>query len=154
MICLGYLDKNEKVLNTLKNTKLKDIGRCANMLWLIFEKNGDQYAVHVQCSWRIADVLSILLADGDIYYSISEDVEWNVQGNSIFDIISAKIKNQDLYVAECSLKGISDLCICFQNGWSFYAFYNNSIEEEQWRIFLKDSPKEHMVARGTKIVFE
>ena len=96
-------------LNQIRGKKLRDIGRAANIIWLNFidlaiEKEYEgkdilsgSLCLHVQCPCRMIDKedRKIIFASSDIYVpnsSIewSDNFEWDIQGNNLFDEKSKK----------------------------------------------------------------
>ena len=141
-------------LSKIKAAKHIDLGRCSNMVWLIFaNKNDVKYSLHIQCPCRFVESSIIILSSNDIYcpspdFSGNSDFDWDVQGNNLFDYKAKKLLKKEIFtVAECSVNAFSDLVICFENGTSLMTFCANSGEdEEQWRIFSKGSGRAHLVA--------
>ena len=88
-------------IEILKGTRLNAIGRAAAMCWIslgnlieIESRSGlrtvGQYALDVDCPWRIRCNSKILLASTDMFEPASthqhdETFEWDIQGNNLFD---------------------------------------------------------------------
>ena len=82
-------DVSNLLLSKLENAKLCLLGRCSNMLWMVFEnEQKKEYSFHVQCPWRFVKSNETLLASGDFYLpnsgSMEEDnFQWDIYGNNV-----------------------------------------------------------------------
>lgn len=92
----------KSVLCKLVGLKLQYAGRASNLFWLGFgdlvlitRRKGTEelaeYALHIECSWRITKENKIIVSSRDFYYprahwdEDSDDFDWDVQGNNRFD---------------------------------------------------------------------
>ncbi|HBT65120.1 MAG TPA: hypothetical protein DEB10_10725 [Ruminococcaceae bacterium] len=148
-------------LKQLNNALLDEVGRSANMIWMIFRKNDQALALNIQCPCRFVSQNEILLSSGDIYCPNSsfngdyEEFDWDIQGNNLFDEISNNLtKNHDFFVKSHKINQYGDLQICFTNDISIEVIMDNSANEEQWRFFIKGSNEEHVVATPKGITLE
>ena len=145
----------------LINTKINQIGRASDMLWIIFNNlNNDQsYSLHVQCPWRIYDdsLKNVLIASYDIYLPRSlindNNFLWDEKGNNLFDekidILMSHKKN--LTVENVEISAVNDLTIFLSNNITIELFNNTSSDEECWRFIDKEEDI-HYVAEGINIV--
>ena len=162
-------------LDLLVHKPLIYIGRASNMLIVGVGKaynvrdikdnavKKSQLALHVQSSWRITNrqKKDIIVASSDFYSPCSliewsNDFEWDVLGNNLFD---EKAKewfsiNQEIYVKEHKINSWGDLLLLFSNGDSLEVFVNSSDDSECWRIFGFNSDKEHLVITGEGARFD
>ncbi|MFX3618690.1 MAG: hypothetical protein ACE3JK_14370 [Sporolactobacillus sp.] len=95
-------EKIEEALNKLIGLKFQYAGRASNLLWLGFgpmisvTRRGKteqlaEYALHIQCAWRIMKENRMVAASADFYYprsdwkGMDDHFEWDIQGNNRFD---------------------------------------------------------------------
>ena len=95
----------QEALTPVVGLPLRCIGRAANMLWLHFgemrivpahgggTKTVGDWAIHVQCPWRISQLGRIVIAYHDFYYSPDGDAldDWDTLGKSRFDSVAARL---------------------------------------------------------------
>lgn len=164
----------DSYLDVLVHKPLIHIGRASNMLIVGFGKfynvidakgntvEKSQFALHVQASWRITNrqKKDVLVASSDFYSPCSSiqwsnDFEWDVAGNNLFDekIKEWSIINKDIYVIEYRMNRWGDLLIIFSNGDGLEIFVNASDDSECWRLFEHNSDKEHLVMTGEGACF-
>lgn len=156
---------NNNIINTyfenLIKGELVDIGRCSNLVWLLFRcsRSEETWSLHLQCPCRFKKGDEILLSSGDMFVpasSIEEELlDWDVVGNNLFDEKAVIIiSTNNFTVLRYSINKIGDLNIVFENGLEFQTFTETSVEEEQWRLFSKGSGKPHLVANSVRIDLE
>ena len=122
-------------LEILRGTKLNAIGRAAAMCWMSFgdlieiESHSElrtvgQYALDLDCPWRIRYNSKILLASSDMFEPAStcqndETFEWDIQGNNLFDERAAMLCSREpiLAVRSIELSPTYDLKITFSNNY-------------------------------------
>lgn len=157
-------------LGKLAGLKLQDAGRASNLFWLGF---GDiiqiirrgktletaEYALHIQCAWRITLKNKIAVASRDFYSPSSEwdgdmdDFDWDIQGNNRFDErINAFIKdNERLMVQKIESDEFGGLKIYLSDGYKLEVFPDSSEDDEQsehWRFFKRKDNSPHFVSTG------
>lgn len=146
--------------------QLLDVGRASDMLWLamgeiivVNDYKGNKtekssLALHVQCPWRLVNQKekSIFIASYDIY-EVDEELDWDVQGNNLFDQKIREWKNVDdsVYISNVCVNNIGDLEISISNDYVFQIFVNTSTEEECWRFFECNTGKAHFLMTGKGI---
>jgi len=164
-------ERIELALIPLVNTRLLDIGRAHTLEWIIFSSqdktNGKsftpiEYAINIQCTWRITGPEGIVVASDDLYFRAGSDpfydlenFDWAEQGSnrsdertSLFkDIISKKAFIVTSIVAD----SIGGLSILLNEGYSIEIFPANSLDREYWRFFIRHSTGEHFVVTGKGI---
>ncbi len=155
-------------LNVLKKQRLQSFSRSINLLCIGFgniisRKNnkGDtvfvcEYALHIQCPFRVSYKTKILLGDSDLYISsINENdlVDLNNQNVCLLDIKTKNILNDfsDEYVSEVILNEYNDLIINTTN-LSISLFVCNQ-SYESWRFFKVDSDETHVVVDENGLSF-
>jgi hypothetical protein len=161
----GEIDQS---LSRINNLPLRSVGRAANMLMLgigefrdSFSRVGricivSEWALHVQCAWRICQRGRIILAYRDFYYSASGDPldDWGTPGNSFFDITSVPLNEQFLasppYVMSISVDDVGGFSIRLTQDYRLDVFPEDSRTDcEHWRLFQSGVEQNHFVFRET-----
>lgn len=157
---------NNNILN-IKNKRIRYIGRAAAMCWIGFgqdvltlNRKGErlvaEYALHIQCSFRISHNNSILLTNLDMFEPNEkvidlENFDWDIQGNNTFDICSKALtelfENNQIVVKDVNVSKIGDLTITLSNNYVIEVFINANFDDEAWRFFLSGSDEEHFVIK-------
>ena len=102
----------EQALSPLIHTRLADIGRAHTMEWIIFSPVGPEeavsetgqspieYALNIQCIWRISGPEGIIVASEDLFYAAGDDpycdfenFDWTPQGSNRCDERTTLFKN-------------------------------------------------------------
>lgn len=160
-------------LGKLMGLKLQDAGRASNLFWLGFGdiiqivrrgkiQESAEYALHIQCSWRITLNNKIVVASRDFYSPSSEwngDIEkfdWDIQGNNRFDerIKTFMKANGQLTVLQIASDEVGGLKVFLSDGYTLEAFPDSSEDDEQsehWRFFNRKDNSPHFVATGMGI---
>ena len=149
----------------LQGTKLNAIGRAAAMCWISFgdlieieSHNGlrtvGQFALDLDCPWRIRCNSKILLASTDMFEPASthqqdETFEWDIQGHNLFDERIAMLCSKELIITVQSveLSPTNDLKIIFSNNYILEVFVCGSTDVEQWRLFEYENPEDDFVVK-------
>lgn len=161
-------DQIKDVSNALKKITDKPIakvGRAGDMVWLGFGNEisrliaGEQrlvseYALHIQCPWRITHNGKIIVASHDIYYPAdgedNDDFVWDIIGNNRFDKIAKKlnavIKKGEIKVLNAKVTIFGDLILDFAKNYKLEAFLADSLHEEYWRFIInRENDARHFV---------
>lgn len=146
----------------LKDQKLQRFGRASNMVWLHFGKTYEttnklnmkvqksEYALHVQCPWRIINNNSgeIFVGSNDIYEQSgiankNKNADWETQGNSLFDekVSELCVTESDFRVSKVRISRTRDLTITFSNNYQFQCFANSSSDVEYWRFISRNQSR-------------
>jgi hypothetical protein len=160
----------------LVGLKLQYAGRASNLFWMGFgdiveiirrgrTEETAEYALHIQCSWRITLGNKIVVASRDFYSPNSqlveknEDFEWDVQGNNRFDeLIQTFIKdNSELIVLQIDSDEIGGLNVLLSGGYKLEVFPDSSEDDEyseHWRLFNRKEESAHFIVtcNGTEKV--
>jgi hypothetical protein len=157
-------------IGKLVGLKLQYAGRASSLFWLGFgdiiqiNRRGKiqetaEYALHIQCSWRITLNNKIVVASRDFYSPCSgwdendEDFDWDKQGNNRFD---EKIKifmkeNGQLKVEHIESDDVGGFKIFLSNDYKLEAFPDSSEDDEHsehWRFFNRKDNSLHFVVTG------
>lgn len=161
-------------LRPLLSTRLINIGRTHTIEWIIFspekftvnedtkEHPNIEYALHIQCTWRIRGEEGILVASDDLYFPVDDtsyhnldEFDWTLQGSNRLDEITSqflqRITNDIITVLSVEADNIGGLCIELSDGYSIDIFPANSLNGEFWRFFNRFSNEEHFVMTGKGI---
>ena len=160
-------------LGKLVGLKLQDTGRASNLFWLGFgdiiqivrrgkNQESAEYALHIQCSWRITLNNKIVIASRDFYSPSSEwdgdieDFDWDIHGNNRFDeriktFLKAKGR---LIVEQIESDEIGGLKVILSDGYKLEVFPGSSEDDEQsehWRFFSRKENNPHFIVTGKGI---
>lgn len=161
-------------LRSLVNTQLMDIGRAHTLEWIIFsptdltetirgnDLSNTEYALNIQCTWRILGPEGIIVASDDLYYPTGEDpyrdldnFDWAPQGSNRCDVRTNMLKeviaDRALIVLSVEADTVGGLTICLSEGYSIDLFPANSLGREYWRFFNRLSTDHHFVVTGEGI---
>ena len=144
-------------VSCLVNSNLLKVGRSADMLWLLFEKDTIIYSLHVQCPFRFIRQGKIIIASHDMYCPSKkfngeyETFNWDVEGANLFDEnVKRYLDNYDSKCIQISISEFNDLKVVFDNSIELYLYSVSSTYEEQWRLFEKGNKnKEHVVVTSS-----
>ncbi|MBK0009912.1 hypothetical protein IAE23_25930 [Bacillus sp. S35] len=153
---------------------LRYAGRASNLFWLGFgelisvTRRGKteelaEYALDIQCSWRITKDNKILVGSRDFYSprtgwnEENDDFDWDVQGNNRFDErIESFIENTKEHVAVERVEPdeVGGLKIFLSQGYLLEVFPDTSEDDEYsefWRFFNRRKNSPHFVVTGNGI---
>ena len=155
----------------MRGLPLLDIGRAANLLWIHFghprlaptagdpEREVGEYALHVQCPWRVSGVTGVLAGSSDVYVPADPDAgeesfRWDKPGDSIVDLhLERWIETHSespLIVDLISVDRCGGFVLALSNEFAIEVFPDASSEphdvREQWRLFRPGvEDEEHFV---------
>lgn len=153
-VCLGIGDKIEVELP--KRTAPKTFVKERVLV--------SEYALHIQCAFRLTCGDKIIAATSDIFQPTEEalenpDFDWDnfnydVKGGNQFDWV---MENwiapyyAEFVVKEISVNKFGDLKISFQNDYVLELMVDVSLDAECWRFFSPGVEDSHLVVLGTGI---
>ncbi|MED4067588.1 hypothetical protein [Priestia megaterium] len=161
-------------LESLVGSKINNMGRASNLFWLELGERLSvvrrgrtielsEYALNIQCSWRITQGNKIVVASRDFYYpssdwnEVKEDFDWDVQGNNKFD---EKLKylmksiTEPLTVEKIDSDEIGGLKVFLSKDFTLNVFPDSSEDGEYnefWRFFTRGKGSFHFVVTGNGI---
>jgi hypothetical protein len=160
-------------LGKLVGLKLQYAGRASNLLWMGFgdivkiirrgrTEETAEYALNIQCSWRISLGNKIVVASRDFYSPSSEwdgdieDFNWDIRGNNRFDErIKTFIKdNGQIKVLQINSDEVGGLNVFLSGGSKLEVFPDSSEDDEQsehWRFFNRKENSPHFIVTGNGI---
>jgi hypothetical protein len=156
----------QQALTPVVGLPLRCIGRAANLLWLHFgemrtvpargggTKTFGQWAIHVQCPWRICQLGRIVVAYHDYYYSPEGDAldDWDSPGKSRFDSLAAglcaEFEARPPVVASVAPDDVGGFSLLFVADYRLDVFPDDSDDSsERWRVFQPGDTSKHFVFR-------
>lgn len=164
-------ERIELGLMPLINTRLLDIGRAHTLEWIIFRSPDTidgksvtpiEYAINIQCTWRITGPEGIVVASDDLYFRAGSDpfydlenFDWAEQGSNRSDertsLFKDNISQKAFFVTSIVADAIGGLSILFNEDYSIDIFPANSLDREYWRFFKRHSTDGHFVVSGKGI---
>jgi hypothetical protein len=171
------MDEAHKALAPLLGIPLWDAGRAATMLWLQLgprvhaptardpERITGEYALHVQCPWRVSSRSGIVTGSADMFVPGPDTPEWNFDagrpGDAVADLelrrwIDSYV-DRPLVVVGIDMDRCGGFCVNLSEGFAFEAFPNSSgsdNESEQWRLLKPGQDTPHFVMRGLRSSLE
>jgi len=165
----------ENTLNILIDMQVNDSGRAGDLQWFTFypanpaspiiDSNVQllEYALHVQCAWRIVGIEGIIVASRDRYYPAGvdpykdlENFDWDKAGNNRRDERINKFlndrKDSPLVVLAIEADDLGSIHIRFKGGYALDIFPDDSLRGEFWRFFKRSSTDKHFVVTGDGIL--
>lgn len=152
-----------EALQPLIGLPLRCLGRAANMLWVQFgemresvsplgrSRQTSEWALHVQCVWRLCGHGRIALGYRDFYYSparVSLD-DWSTLGKSQFDVIADSLNHAFSTTPPRVLSFASDdtggFSLHLTDDFRLDVFPESSQDGECWRLFQLGTDLDHFV---------
>jgi hypothetical protein len=168
--------KIQEAASALIGMPLWDAGRAADLAWFAFgdrrtvrdfhgnSKEVGEFALHVQCAWRLVQRDTTVVGNRDLYYpagwgmdspDVPADFKWDVQGANRLDERLMLFFQQDrkgLIVDRVEAGFAGALQIFFQDETVLEIFPNDSFAGEHWRLFRAYRDEPHFVVTGKGIV--
>jgi hypothetical protein len=167
------LHLKEKMENTLAELIGKTMWACrraANMATFQFGRRRQvqdfygrpaevgEYALHVQCAWRIIRGDTVVVGSQDLYYpadydaseSIPEDFDWDRDANRRDSLLRALFEGDPMTFAVRRVDlGPGGACrIEFDGGICLELFPSDSLAHEHWRMFATEDGGSQFVVTG------
>src|SRR5262249_2875946 len=149
-------------LQVLDGLPLRRLGRAADMLWAQFgelrpsvsplgrARTVGEWALHVQCSWRLCRPGQIALAYRDFFYDADGHAlaHWDELGSSLFDLLASRLNdewaNASPRVASVSGDDVGGFSIRFSDAHRLDVFpCASGAQGEHWRLFRPDVDESH-----------
>jgi len=164
----------QQALGVLVGLPLWAIGRAADLVWFEFgsqrtvkgrngvEKTVGDYALHVQCPWRIIVRDRIVIGRGDIFCTPQEsdeptpsDFDWQ-KGNRFDRIAPYFLQNESrsLMVQAVGAGEAGLITISLEGHHKLEVFPHDSEMGEHWRFFKPNMEESHWVFSGTGLQHE
>ena len=117
-----------------------------------------EYALHVQCAWRLAGPRGIVVGSGDRYYPAGdpnrepEGFDWSEPGSNRCDermgIFLREHATVPVVVQSVAVDGLGSLRFGLSDGFSLEVFPDDSLGGELWRLITRVNGSEHFVVTG------
>jgi hypothetical protein len=113
-----------------------------------------EWALHVQCAWRLCRHGHIVLAYRDFYYNSDGDAldDWDDPGKSHFDVTTTSL--QKLFaqhppcVTSIAVDELGSITLSFTDDYKLDVFPDDSrLDCEHWRLFKPGVEDSHFVFR-------
>lgn len=124
-------------------------------------KEVGDYALHVQCAWRIVGAEGIVVASRDRYYPAGNpdedppDFEWYRSGtNRCDEQVAMFFKNKTntpLVVEAIQADPVGSLRLTLNNEFALEVFPDDSLAGEHWRLFQPFNDNDHFVVTGLAV---
>jgi hypothetical protein len=158
----------QNAVGVLVGLPLWSLGRAADLAWFEFgsrrtvkgwkgkDKEVGDYALHVQCPWRIRLGNSIVVGRGDLFCTPEEttepipaDFDWQ-KGNRFDRIALGLFQNEShqFTVQAVEAGEAGSLAIVLEEGYQLEIFPHDSEANEYWRFFKPQTEEPHFVVSG------
>jgi hypothetical protein len=164
-------DAIPQALKPLVGLPLRSIGRDSILLWLHFgemrevvargegTKTVGDWAIQVQCSWRLCRRGRIEVAYRDYYFSPEGDAldDWGIPGKSRFDHIAlalnSKFETSTPVVLSFTTDDVAGFSLALSGDYRLDVFPDDSNSDDYsehwlWRLFAPASDRRHFVVPG------
>jgi len=159
----------QRSLSALVGLPLWALGRAADLAWFEFgdrrtvlghlgkEKLVGDYALHIQCPWRMTRGDKIITGRGDIFCTPEEsedptpaDFDWQ-KGNRFDRIVAVLFDHESRQFAVRGVQAgeVGSFVIELEDGYKLEVFPGDSESGEHWRFFKPYSDEPHLVFTGT-----
>jgi hypothetical protein len=119
-----------------------------------------EYALHVQCAWRITRPDQVVVGNADLYYPpdlTSEEIppgfEWDKGLNRRDELLRLLFEDgkRQFPVRRVDVGNAGSLFISMDDGLSLEVLPNSSLTGEHWRLFKPRSEEPHFVFSGKEV---
>jgi hypothetical protein len=125
------------------------------------EKEVGDWALHVECTWRIVQGDRVVVGRQDLYYPAEydedkpypEDFDWDRDPNNHDKLLGSFFEDETrkLVVREVEVGAAGNIHIILGSGFSLEVFPSDSLSGEHWRLFEPDRNGPHFVVTGRGI---
>lgn len=160
---LTMKDEVKEALSVLVGKPLWASGHSAGLEWFQFGlrrevtgirgnvKDVGEYALHVQCAWRITRQDRVVAASGDLHEASEQD-----SGESQRTLTRLDDRLQQLFKADTvqfaveriEVRDAGAFSITLADGFALDVLPDDSTDDEQWRLFKPYSEGDHFVVTG------
>ena len=117
-----------------------------------------EFALHIQCPWRITSNEKLLVGRGDLYYPADgsdprADFDWDIMMANRCDVILDRLFDESgpLLIESITIDRAGRLQINISNAIRLEVFPDASADREHWRLFEPYTGKPHTVAKGVLV---
>jgi hypothetical protein len=159
----------QEAIELLVGEILWSSGRAADLQWFQFgerrmvegfkgkPKEVGQYALHVQCAWRIRQRDHVIVGSRDLYLPPDgsdeglDDFNWDVKDGNLRDKrIADLFQNETVQflVKEVHAAEAGSFIVNLESDYALDVFPDDSLADEHWRLFSPYSDVRHFVVKG------
>jgi len=132
----------------------------------VLDRNGKEeevgdYALHVECTWRIIHGDRVFVGRQDLYYPAEydqgkpypEDFDWEHDPNRHDKLLDSLFENgtREFMATDVEVGAAGSFHVLLGGNFSLEVFPSNSLSGEQWRLFEPRRDKPHFVVTGDGI---
>ncbi|MBZ5671658.1 MAG: hypothetical protein LAO04_18265 [Acidobacteriia bacterium] len=121
-----------------------------------------EYALHVQCAWRITCGDELVVGSRDLYYpadyhdtreDLPPEFDWDRDPNRRDKLLDSLFGNgtREFVVQRIEAGAAGSLHIALSDGYSLDVFPYDSLGGEHWRLFIPGKDEPHFVVTGRGI---
>lgn len=119
-------------------------------------KEVGEYALHIQCAWRIRHGERVIVGSRDLYSPPHEsddpdNFDGDVQGANRRDVGIAELfqnETRQFMVRDVEVGEAGAFTISFDDGYALDVFPDDSLSAEHWRLFKPSAEEPHFVVTG------
>jgi hypothetical protein len=166
-------NKIQEALSVIVGLPLWAVGRASDLAWFEFGsrrtvqgtkgvKEVGDYALHVQCAWRITQADKIVTGRRDIFCTpteaiepTSDDFDW--QRDNRFDRMVKQLfqnESRQFQVQSVHAGEAGSFTLALEDGYKLDVFPQDSESGEHWRLFKPYSEEPHLVFSGNGLQLE
>jgi hypothetical protein len=119
------------------------------------------YALHVQCAWRLTQGDRVVTARRDLYFPAdgsdpSDNFDWEQEPNLQDKVLSEMFRRlrSELTVLAVEVADAGRLHIVLDEGFAIDVMPDDSTAGEHWRLFVPQKDDPHLVLTGKGIEME
>ncbi|MBZ5643035.1 MAG: hypothetical protein LAO19_09770 [Acidobacteriia bacterium] len=122
------------------------------------EREIGEYALHVECAWRMIEGDRVVVGRQDLYYPAEYDegapypdnFDWEHDPNRHDKLLDILFKNctREFLVAGVEVGAAGSFRLLLADKFSLEVIPTNSLVGEQWRLFEPGREKQHFVVSG------
>lgn len=117
-----------------------------------------EYALHVQCAWRVTTQDRVIVGNRDLYYpadysegkEVSPSFDYEKDYNRRDKLLTSLFENgtREFVVREVHVGTAGRIHILLTEGLALELFPNDSLTDEHWRLFEPGKEDRHFVVTG------
>ena len=162
----------QSILDNVLGLPVSNMGRASDLVWFHFGPQRTvanhfsgkpqvvaEWALHVQCPWRIVGPANIELASADMYYPTTtegkvdlDDFDWDRPGKNLLDekvaILLASRHDAPFVITHIEIDRVGSLKLLLDTTHSLEVFPSSSLPREQWRFFQPYQETPDLVLTG------
>jgi hypothetical protein len=125
------------------NMAMFDIGKRIAVPSTMAPKEVGEWALHIECKWRIASPDRVLVGSGDINYpedysdgdSVPADFDWEKHATRLDRLAKSLFDSKSYRVQRIESGSAGRLQVDLEDSMSLEVFPDNSLPTEKWRLF-------------------